>query len=95
MFCPWFRVKVAAGEAREYGMALVSKITANRDASCPLLSKLPEEFKVWMSHGDKLHSVPEVSDMLRAAPVDPSGPVHECLLVWVRETSVPSGETSP
>lgn len=52
--------KVAAGVAREYGMAMVSKIHANNDAGAALLGDLPNETKVWMSHGDKLHSVPEV-----------------------------------
>lgn len=41
-------------------MAMVSKIAANAEAGAALLGTLPDEAKVWMSHGDKLHSVPNV-----------------------------------
>lgn len=53
-------VQVAAGEAREYGHAMVSRIPANQAAGKELLGKLPDTTKMWMSHGDKLTAVPEV-----------------------------------
>ncbi|CAM9266052.1 unnamed protein product [Pylaiella littoralis] len=54
-----FGGKVAAGEAREYGHAMVSRIAANQEAGKALLGKLPDTAKMWMSHGDKLTAVPE------------------------------------
>lgn len=51
---------MAAGEAREYGHAMVSRIPANQAAGKELLGKLPDTTKMWMSHGDKLTAVPEV-----------------------------------
>lgn len=56
-------MQVAAGEAREYGHAMVSRIAANQDAGKDLLGKLPDTTKMWMSHGDKLTAVPEVCVM--------------------------------
>lgn len=53
--------QVAAGEAREYGKAEVSKIKANEKAGRELLGKLPDSTTIWMSHGDKLTAVPEVN----------------------------------
>lgn len=52
--------QVAAGEAREYGHAVVERIEGNKDAGVDLLGKLPDSAKMWMSHGDKLTAVPEV-----------------------------------
>lgn len=52
--------QVAAGEAREYGHSMVSRIAANKEAGEALLGKLPDTTKMWMSHGDKLTAVPEV-----------------------------------
>ncbi|OGV58007.1 MAG: glutamine-hydrolyzing GMP synthase [Lentisphaerae bacterium GWF2_52_8] len=47
--------KVARGKAREYGKAeLVSTGT-----KCALLKGLPKKMQVWMSHGDKVVSIPE------------------------------------
>ncbi len=45
--------KVVPGTEREYGPA---KVQAS--AGSPLLQGLPAEFDVWMSHGDRLESVP-------------------------------------
>jgi GMP synthase (glutamine-hydrolysing) len=45
--------KVVPGTEREYGPA---KVQAS--AGSPLLRGLPPEFDVWMSHGDRLESVP-------------------------------------
>ena len=53
--------QVAAGEAREYGHAMVARIAANKDAGADLLGKLPDSTKMWMSHGDKLTAVPQVT----------------------------------
>ncbi|KAL7426628.1 hypothetical protein ACHAXH_000602 [Discostella pseudostelligera] len=52
-----FGGKVAPCEKREYGKATVVT-TADGDVLSPLLAGLPNEFDVWMSHGDKLHEVP-------------------------------------
>ena len=96
-----FGAKVAPGEKREYGKAMVSRAKVRREGGSEggegrkeLLSKegrievnlpflpslpfllpslpqgheenaevlfkgLPESFQMWMSHGDKLHSLPE------------------------------------
>mmetsp|Transcript_5539 Transcript_5539/g.12106 ORF Transcript_5539/g.12106 Transcript_5539/m.12106 type:complete len:541 (-) Transcript_5539:118-1740(-) len=50
-----FGGKVAPGQKREYGKASVSRVPG---CNSPLFSGLPEEFIMWMSHGDKLHKVP-------------------------------------
>ena len=47
---------MAPGLKREYGKADVSRVEGCRS---PLFEGLPEEFVMWMSHGDKLHQVPE------------------------------------
>lgn len=52
--------QVAAGKAREYGQAVVSRIPNNQAAGKDLLGKLPDSTKVWMSHGDKLTALPQV-----------------------------------
>lgn len=51
-----FGGKVAPGLKREYGKAMVSRIEGCDSA---LFKDLPEEFQMWMSHGDKLHAVPD------------------------------------
>ena len=51
-----FGGKVAPGLKREYGKAFVSRVEG---CTSKLLDSLPNEFQMWMSHGDKLHSVPE------------------------------------
>ncbi|KAL7457634.1 hypothetical protein ACHAWC_009197 [Mediolabrus comicus] len=51
-----FGGKVAPGQKREYGKASVSRVEG---CNSPLFAGLPEEFIMWMSHGDKLHQVPE------------------------------------
>ncbi len=50
-----FGGKVAPGLKREYGKAMVRRIEG---CSSKLFEGLPEEFQMWMSHGDKLHAVP-------------------------------------
>lgn len=50
-----FGGKVAPGLKREYGKASVSRVEGCKS---PLFEGLPEEFIMWMSHGDKLHEVP-------------------------------------
>lgn len=50
-----FGGKVAPGQKREYGKASVSRVEG---CNSPLFDGLPEEFVMWMSHGDKLHEVP-------------------------------------
>ncbi len=47
---------MAPGLKREYGKATVSRIPG---CDSPLFAGLPEEFIMWMSHGDKLHEVPK------------------------------------
>ena len=51
-----FGGKVAPGQKREYGKASVSRVEG---CNSPLFEGLPEEFIMWMSHGDKLHKVPD------------------------------------
>ena len=51
-----FGGKVAPSQEREYGKASVSRVTG---CNSPLFEGLPEEFIMWMSHGDKLHGVPD------------------------------------
>jgi GMP synthase (glutamine-hydrolysing) len=49
-----FGGRVAPGQEREYG-----KATVNRGAApCTLFEGLPDDFIMWMSHGDKLHEIP-------------------------------------
>lgn len=50
-----FEGKVAPCEHREYGKAIVTKLANDCGG---LLEGLPEEFQVWMSHGDKLIARP-------------------------------------
>ena len=62
--------KVAAGDKREYGSATVALPADERAAGTgggadsvnplagPLLQGLPSEFQVWMSHGDRVDSLP-------------------------------------
>ncbi len=45
--------RVVPGTEREYGPAKVQ-----REQDAPLLGGLPDEFDVWMSHGDRLEVVP-------------------------------------
>jgi GMP synthase (glutamine-hydrolysing) len=47
---------VAPGLHHEYGKAMVSRVEG---CNSPLLEGLPDEFQMWMSHGDKLHKVPD------------------------------------
>ena len=51
-----FGGKVAPGLKREYGKASVSRVEG---CNSPLFAGLPEEFIMWMSHGDKLHVFPD------------------------------------
>jgi GMP synthase (glutamine-hydrolysing) len=46
--------RVTAAQHREYGPALL-EVT---DLACPLLMELPFAFQVWMSHGDRIESLP-------------------------------------
>ncbi|MDF2690936.1 MAG: guaA [Gammaproteobacteria bacterium] len=47
--------KVVAGSKREFGHAKVMKLPV----ISRLLDNLPEQFSVWMSHGDKVEALPE------------------------------------
>jgi len=51
-----FGGNVASGLNREYGKAMVKRVEG---CDCKLFEGLPQEFQMWMSHGDKLHSLPE------------------------------------
>ena len=46
--------RVAAAQRREYGPALLQVA----DLSCPLFTELPFALQVWMSHGDRIESLP-------------------------------------
>lgn len=55
-----FNGSVAACEKREYGKATIIKKVDHTDTHArELLEGLPEEFVVWMSHGDKLTKCPD------------------------------------
>jgi GMP synthase (glutamine-hydrolysing) len=51
-----FGGEVAPGQKREYGKAQVHRIEG---CDSELFDGLPQEFQMWMSHGDKLHKVPD------------------------------------
>lgn len=51
-----FGGEVAPGQKREYGKAQVHRIDG---CDSELFAGLPQEFQMWMSHGDKLHKVPD------------------------------------
>jgi len=51
-----FGGKVAPGLKREYGKAMVNRV---ENCDSKLFEGMPKEFQMWMSHGDKLHVVPE------------------------------------
>ena len=52
--------KAVQAESHEYGYAMLTKITHSSGSHVnTLFSSLPEEFQVWMSHGDKLLVPPE------------------------------------
>ncbi|KAK8807295.1 hypothetical protein WA158_004054 [Blastocystis sp. Blastoise] len=57
-----FGGEVAPCDRREYGKAMVRKLELEGEQQTianKLFADLPEEFQVWMSHGDKLSKVPE------------------------------------
>lgn len=47
---------VASGLKHEYGKSFVKRVDG---CDSPLFQGMPEEFKMWMSHGDKLTKTPE------------------------------------
>jgi len=47
---------VAPAQQREYGPALVQQTAGGRPS--PLLAGLPDQFPVWMSHGDRIETPP-------------------------------------
>jgi len=51
-----FGGSVAPGLKREYGKAFVTRVEG---CNSQLFEGLPTEFKMWMSHGDKLEELPE------------------------------------
>jgi GMP synthase (glutamine-hydrolysing) len=51
-----FGGKVEAGLKHEYGKAMVTRVEG---CDSQIFAGLPSEFQMWMSHGDKLHVVPE------------------------------------
>jgi len=48
--------KVEKGLKHEYGKAMVHRVP---DCNSELFQDMPNEFQMWMSHGDKLHAVPQ------------------------------------
>ena len=46
--------EVVSGDVQEFGPAQLEVVN-----SCELFSGIPEQFKVWMSHGDKVNRVPK------------------------------------
>jgi len=51
-----FGGKVEKGLKHEYGKAMVHRVEG---CNSQLFQDMPTEFQMWMSHGDKLHKVPE------------------------------------
>lgn len=56
-----FGGEVSSSEVREFGHADLRVRKSN-----PLLESLPEQFRVWMSHGDKVTRVPDGFELLAA-----------------------------
>ncbi|BGP38797.1 GMP synthase (glutamine-hydrolyzing) [Rhodotorula kratochvilovae] len=58
----FFGARVEASDHREYGEAIIKVLAQAADAPAhlnKLFEGLPEESPVWMSHSDRLHSLPE------------------------------------
>lgn len=58
----YFGARVEASDHREYGEAIIKVLSQPADAPShlnKLFEGLPEESPVWMSHSDRLHSLPE------------------------------------
>ncbi|GAA5969916.1 hypothetical protein JCM11641_008084 [Rhodosporidiobolus odoratus] len=58
----YFGARVEASDHREYGEAIIQVISQPANAPAhlsKLFAGLPEESPVWMSHSDRLHSLPE------------------------------------
>ena len=47
---------VQKGSKHEYGKAMAHRVS---DCQSSIFADMPQEFQVWMSHGDKLHKVPD------------------------------------
>jgi len=54
-----FGGRVAPGLKREFGKAMVHRDNTHLEQAELLFKNLPDEFQCWMSHGDKLHALPE------------------------------------
>ena len=52
-----FGGRVEKGLKHEYGKAMAHR--TREDCTSVLFQNLPQEFQVWMSHGDKLHELPK------------------------------------
>jgi GMP synthase (glutamine-hydrolysing) len=52
-----FGGRVEPGLKHEYGKSIVRRV--NDGCNCALFDGMPMEFQMWMSHGDKLHAVPD------------------------------------
>jgi GMP synthase (glutamine-hydrolysing) len=60
-----FGGRVEAGLKHEYGKAMVHVVdTNNENNKCALFDNMPNEFQMWMSHGDKLHALPNGFDVV-------------------------------
>lgn len=58
----FFGARVEASDHREYGEAIIKVLSQPADAPAhlnKLFEGIPEESPVWMSHSDRLHSLPE------------------------------------
>lgn len=61
--------QVEASTNREYGEARVTRVNSDED---PLLKGLPENFRVWMSHGDSLTVMPPEGRLLLRSGEQPA-----------------------
>ncbi|MDP6561637.1 MAG: glutamine-hydrolyzing GMP synthase [Candidatus Peribacteraceae bacterium] len=67
--------EVAQGEVKEYGKAKLEM----RNSKCEITSGLPEEFTVWMSHGDEAKVLPEGFEQI--------GTSDDCSNAFIANTS--------
>ena len=62
---------VAPGDKREFGLAMCKV-----DPSNPLFANVPDESRVWMSHGDQVRNLSESFDSIATTPTCPHAAVQ-------------------
>ena len=56
--------KVTPGQKQEFGSAVLHQNSPEKGAEVPLFHGMPPSFQVWMSHGDRVESLPPGSSSL-------------------------------